>query len=267
MSPLLLSLDALLLEPNWLNETRREFRVEKLRTPLQILHLSDLQLRGEEGYRERNILGNLSKWQVDVICVTGDVFETERGMEAGIRFLKALSLRAPVFLVLGNWEHWANADLEAYRREISSSGIRLLVNESVPFRWKGEMVVVAGVDDPATGHDDLAAACKGVDMSRPVLLLSHAPVILPKAAGKADFVLAGHTHGGQVSLPVLGPPWMPPGCRPYIYGAYESRGTQMYVTSGVGTSMLPIRLLCRPEIALITLTGERPNEQDRSSGR
>ncbi len=72
-------------------------------------------------------------------------------------------------------------------------------------------------------------------------------------AGKYDLAFAGHTHGGQVRLPLVGPLWLPPGSGRFVEGWYEEAGTKMYVSRGVGTSVLPVRLLCAPEIAIFDL--------------
>jgi hypothetical protein len=85
------------------------------------------------------------------------------------------------------------------------------------------------------------------------LALFHSPDLFDAVAPKVDLALAGHTHGGQVSLPLLGPPWLPPGSGAYVDGWYQRGAARMHVSRGVGTSILPVRFLCRPEVAVVEL--------------
>jgi predicted MPP superfamily phosphohydrolase len=85
------------------------------------------------------------------------------------------------------------------------------------------------------------------------IALFHSPVFFEEAAGSCELALSGHTHGGQVRLPPLGPLWLPPMCGRYVEGWYDLNGSRMYVSRGIGTSILPIRFMCRPELAIITL--------------
>lgn len=89
------------------------------------------------------------------------------------------------------------------------------------------------------------------------LAVFHSPATFDDIAGKIPVALAGHTHGGQVRIPLLPPIWLPYGSGDYVDGWYEKNGSRMYVTRGVGVSILPVRFLCRPEVAFITLTPTR----------
>ena len=110
------------------------------------------------------------------------------------------------------------------------------------------------MDDPFSGADKLGGALRGTQRTPFAILLSHSPQMFMKAdLTKFDLVLTGHTHGGQVRLPGLGPLWLPAGSEGYGSGWFYGIHAQMYVSRGVGTSILPIRFLCRPELALITL--------------
>jgi uncharacterized protein len=153
-----------------------------------------------------------------------------------------------VWFVRGNWENWSPVrDESAY---FGSAGVRLLVNSNGNARPD---LAVIGFDDPWTGSPSLALAEKGLAHNAYRIALFHAPGFFDKVAGRYPLCLAGHTHGGQVRLPGLGPLWLPGGCGPYIQGWYEKRKSRLYVTRGVGTSVLPVRFLCRPEIPIITL--------------
>ena len=251
-------LDIFLIEPYWVKTARYQMACPRLRHDLRILFLSDFQLRDSAGYRERRVLNKMSVVPFDLIAIGGDVFDTKRGMQSAIPFLAQLAKRAPAYVVLGNWEHWSHVDLSSYAQKLKRNGATLLVNSSEIFRWHGQSIRIAGVDDPSLAKDDLAAALLPVDPNGPTILLAHAPAIFRKSAQeKIELTLAGHTHGGQVRLPFVGPLWLPPGCDGYVYGVYQIGISRMIVTSGVGTSVLPGRFLCRPEIVLIELHAPR----------
>ncbi len=258
----LLLLDVFLVEPRWLKITKRKIAISDLKEPLHILWLSDLQLREDWGFREKWILRNLNDWNFDVVCVTGDVFDKPAGVAPAIRFLQQISRNKPTYVVLGNWEHWAEADLHSYKKELMQMGVSLLVNESETLAWNEQRITMVGVDDPSTFHDRLFIALRNSDPQTVRILLAHAPAIFPTAARKGiDLVLAGHTHGGQVRIPFLGPLYLPPGCGHFVYGVYRSMNSTLVVTSGIGTSVFPARFNCRPEVVLIELTTKTPRHE------
>lgn len=252
--PLIL-IDAFFIEPNWLAQRYYEISVPHLRQPIRILHLSDFHLHGPTGYRENWVSHRLRENAPDLICITGDVFETADGMNAAMDFIQQLARYAPVYVVLGNWEHWAHVDVHGYGVRLQQAGIHFLRNSSMSSTFHGQELTIAGVDDPSTYRADLFKALHDTKPDAPILLLSHAPVIFPEASKRVSVVLAGHTHGGQVVIPLWGPAWMPQGTWPYVYGEYRSGSATMVITSGVGLSNLAARFNCRPEIAWITLKG------------
>jgi predicted MPP superfamily phosphohydrolase len=257
----LLLLYAWAVEPNWIEVTRHEVWFKNLPEEfdgLVVAHLSDLHMR-EYGARERRVLEKLAEAKPDVIAVTGD-FTLEGSDPSAIRrFLEDLRKQKPAFgiwAVLGNHDHWypPAAGDKAVRKFFSDAGVALLVNEWGRIGKNLDTLTMVGVDDPFTGSDNLGDALRGTQRTPFAILLTHSPQMFMKAdLTKFDLVLTGHTHGGQVRLPGLGPLWLPAGSEGYDSGWFYGVNTQMYVTRGVGTSILPIRFLCRPEIALITL--------------
>ena len=242
------------VEPNWMKATEQELIVTKLENPLRVLFLSDLQIREKSGYRENWILSQLTKQKVDLIVTTGDLFDEPAGMPAAVEFLDRIANHAPTFAIIGNWEHWSRADLEKYREDLEERGVPLLRNQNRVFSWQGQQISILGVDDPGQHLHNLPLAMKGVPPASLKILLAHAPIIFPLAeTNQIDLVFAGHTHGGQVRLPFNDPLFLPPGCGPYWYGTYKKNESTMLVTSGVGTSILPIRFWCRPEIVFLAL--------------
>jgi len=258
---LLLLFYAWLVEPNWIEVTQHEVRFKTLPEEfngLVMAHLSDLHIR-KYGNRESRTLTLLAEAKPGIVVVTGD-FTLERSDPAAIqRFLRDLrDLHPPfgIWAVLGNHDHWyppAENDA-AVRMLFKDTGVALLVNQWGRLGKGPDTISLIGVDDPFSGYADLAAALKGTQRTPFAVLLTHSPQIFMKAdLMKFDLVLAGHTHGGQIRLPGIGALWLPDGSEGYESGWFYGQSAQMYVTRGVGTSILPFRFFCRPEIALITL--------------
>ena len=137
---------------------------------------------------------------------------------------------------------------------LSKKGIHVLINEHIPLYRKKDYLFIAGVDDLWAGKLNLETTLKGTD-DKPKFLLCHNPdaIEMIKHTG-IDFVMAGHTHGGQVSLPLYGPPivYSKFGAR-YASGLFHEGKTIMYVNNGIGVSIFPVRFFARPEITVFTL--------------
>jgi predicted MPP superfamily phosphohydrolase len=196
----------------------------------------------------------------DLVLITGDFACGPHGRAELQRQLRRLAGATPlgVFGVLGNHDHGdskAPFVMPTDPRLIEDCGVRLLDNGTASVRVGAATVQIGGVDDTDGGHDDLPAVLAALDR-RPgvlrILLTHHAEVALRPAPGDFHVALAGDTHGGQICLPL-------PGRRillsdlsaPFAEGAYDvGGGRRLYVTRGVGTSMLPLRAFCRPEIVV-----------------
>jgi predicted MPP superfamily phosphohydrolase len=162
-----------------------------------------------------------------------------------------------VFAVLGNHDH-GDSKAPLVRpidpAFITECGVRLLINEVVSVRRGGACIQIGGVDDSTGGHDDLPVVLAALDR-RPnvlrLLLTHHAEVALQAAPGDFHMALAGDTHGGQIRVPFPGGsvPLSDLGAR-FVEGSHDAGGRPLYVTRGVGTSFLPFRAFCRPEIVV-----------------
>jgi predicted MPP superfamily phosphohydrolase len=256
---LLFLLYGTLIEPAWIEVTRHEAEFEHLPPEfdgLVLAHLSDLHLH-RYGGRERHALALLGQAKPDLIAITGD-FDLEDEERGPVRqFLLGLRALKPTFgiwAVLGTHDHRNSDDAEAARTFLTTAGVALLVNEWGRIGKGFDTLSVVGLDDAYTGRDDLDKALDGLRRTPFALLLTHSPEVFFRAdLARFDLVLAGHTHGGQVRLPWIGALWLPHGSEFYDAGWFSGQSAKMYVTRGIGTSKLPIRFLCRPEIALITL--------------
>jgi len=239
--------DGFLIEPYRIEVTHYEVQ-GSVAAPLKIAHLSDLHTHGL-GRREMRMLEVLAAEKPDIIVITGDSLGNKRGDYEMCREVYE-QLHAPlgVWFVRGNWEN--DKPLRRERAFYQQVGVHLLVNASQEVRPD---VWLIGLDDPYSGAAKPDAALEGVPPGAYKIAAFHSPAFFDQMAGRADLILTGHTHGGQVRLPFLRPLWLPKGCGRYIEGWYEEQGSRMYVSRGLGMSLLPIRFLCRPEITFITV--------------
>jgi predicted MPP superfamily phosphohydrolase len=194
----------------------------------------------------------------DVIVLLGDYVV---GGEIGARPMapEAIAARlgelhAPlgVFAVLGNHDWWF--DGERIRAALVAAGIRVLENEAVEVRRGGASFWLAGLADLMTREPNAERALAAVPEGAAVIALDHNPDVFPGMPPGVALTLAGHTHGGQVDLPLLGRRVVPSryGAR-YAAGHVEEGGRHLFVTTGIGTSILPVRLGVPPEVAVLTL--------------
>ena len=171
----------------------------------------------------------------------------------GVAVLGALKAKEGCFAVLGNHDIRTNRDLTS--RALAEAGLRELTNAGVWLRRGKARLRFCGLDDPKFGNPDLAAALGDATPDDPVVLLCHNPDYVEKLRDpRVGLVLSGHTHGGQVVLPLVGAPIVPSKYgQKYRRGLVQGPVAQVFVTCGVGVVMPPVRLGCAPEIALLTL--------------
>jgi predicted MPP superfamily phosphohydrolase len=189
----------------------------------------------------------------DLIALTGDYSTSRRRyIEPCAEALGALDAPAGVWAVLGNHDHYTDAELTT--RALTRARINVLNNANTVIRRGPDTLQLAGIDDWGWGQTDWPRALNGLDLARPSILLSHEPEVLDAPAARGlSLILSGHTHGGQICLPVVGAPIRFVWNLPYLRGLYEREGTKLYVSRGTGTIGLPIRLGARPEIAILKL--------------
>jgi len=192
----------------------------------------------------------------DVVVLVGDYISGSRKRIAPCaRILSGLRARYGVYAVLGNHDYWIDAP--AMTNALQAGGIRMLVNGNAALRIKGETIYLAGVGDLWTVAASWVDAYRGIPKGACVVLLSHNPdVIYDRMSRRADLVISGHTHGGQVA--VLGPLDSP--CeygRRHPAGLFREGQTRIFITTGVGVIFPPVRTFCPPEVAVLQVTGDR----------
>ncbi len=234
--------------------------------PVTLIHVTDSHFGMFFGPHElRSLVEHLNSLEGDVFCFTGDVFHSSRTLvEQATPILGKLKSR-PLgnFAVLGNHDFYAGEDRSV--RNLEAAGLTLLRNQWTALKVENSTIHLGGIDDPLInwirtrevwGFDPFMEEVPAEPGMR--ILLSHRPDVFRYAAAqKIDVVLAGHTHGGQVIIPV---PRREKGISvadfvsKYTHGWYKKRGSRMYVNRGVGLTFLPWRLHCPPEIAVIRLS-------------
>jgi uncharacterized protein len=190
-----------------------------------------------------------------VIVITGDAIDDRRNLSLLDEFL-AMVGSTPRIAIIGNWEHWAGIPTRELRRVYESRGATLLLNESVELRIRDRRVLFTGVDDSVAGQPDLPAAITVPALPFDSFLLAHCPVFRDTISNartpevdRFRFLLSGHTHGGQAA-PFGWAPVRPPGSGRYWRGWYQDHSLPMYVSSGLGTSIIRARFCVPPEIAV-----------------
>jgi predicted MPP superfamily phosphohydrolase len=163
-------------------------------------------------------------------------------------------LRAPhgVWSVLGN--HDVFSDPDRITNALKAVGIPTLSNQSVSIEKDGARFWLSGVDDVLGGDPDLPGTLVGVPTGEAVVLMAHEPDYADYVAGyPVDLQLSGHTHGGQVRIPLIHPLYLPPLAKKYVRGLFKIRELTLYTNAGIGTVDLPVRWNCPPEVTLITV--------------
>jgi uncharacterized protein len=226
---------------------------------LRIVLLSDIHAAGPHDLPPRcaQVVERANAEAPDLILLLGDYVDERRFKTAFVPpelVAPVLGrLRAPlgVYAVLGNHD-WRVGGFRT-ARALAAAGIEPLDNDVRRLRLAGGDCWLAGIGDASVGGARLAATLDRVSDEAPVVLMTHSPEIFPEVPEHVALAVAGHTHGGQVRLPLIGAVYMPARCRRYVYGHMIERGRHLFVSRGIGQSTLPVRFLCPPEIVVITL--------------
>jgi len=191
----------------------------------------------------------------DLIVITGDFtsYTTDKSMDDLVPPLAALSAADGVLAVLGNHDHWTNP--EAVRQVLAQAGIHEIGNRVYTLTREDAVLHIAGVDDFNFGQADLEAVLAQIPATGPAIMLAHEPDFADFTAqtGRFALQLSGHTHGGQIVLPRVGPILLPYFGRKYPSGLYRVNGMLQYTNRGLGTSSVRQRINCPQEITLFTL--------------
>jgi predicted MPP superfamily phosphohydrolase len=190
----------------------------------------------------------------DLTLLTGDfIWKEVEAMHLLTPIISNLNARYGVFASLGNHDLWT--DVRVVSQGLAEAGLPLLVNAGIPLGVGKEILYLSAVDDCWSGQPDLSAALEQAPVGAPVILMAHEPdtADLFSKDGRISLQLSGHSHGGQVRLPVIGAIVLPYLSWKYDMGIYKIRDMWLYTNRGLGTTNVPLRYNCPPEITLITL--------------
>ncbi len=236
--------------------------------PLKVALLSDIHISDPWMPLERveHIVATANSLDVDVILLLGDYLAGVPGfrrvpIEAMAAALGQLQAPLGVHAIVGNHDYRWRRTPTPLVGALRAAGIDVLLNQSRRIRGHGHDFWLAGTEsalagglDGSDGRDDLEATLAGVDGERPVVLMAHEPTQFESVSDRVAVTFSGHTHGGQVALPLIGAPVSHHSTvHGWVRGHYVHQGRHLVVTSGLGMSLLPIRFMVPPEIAVVTL--------------
>ena len=234
----------------------------------RIAHVSDLH-NAEMGKDNEKLLTILRDADPDMIAITGDLIDSRStNVEIALNFIREAVKIAPCYYVTGNHEARVN-EYDELKSGMEAAGVTVLEDAKFKISIDGETIMLIGINDPSYQTDYLFGDAQTVvdtkltelhsDSDGYTILLSHRPELFDTYADHGiDLVLSGHAHGGQFRLPFIGGLVAPnQGLFPeYDAGIYTEGNTNMFVSRGVGNSILPFRINNRPEVILIELQAE-----------
>jgi predicted MPP superfamily phosphohydrolase len=257
---------SVLIEPNRLVVRQETIEINtwpKELNGLRVALISDIHAGGPfiDEKKLQQIVATTNALNPDLIVLLGDYMSQNswHAQEVAPEVIAAnlKQLRAPlgVFGVLGNHDWWYNG--EKVRRAFDAASIRILEDEVVEVKRRQGSLWLVGLADMWTRPQHIDETIAKVPSGSPIIALSHNPDIFPKLSKAVSLLLAGHTHGGQVNLPLVGTPVTPSdyGQR-YAAGHIFENDHHLFVTSGIGTSIMPVRFRVPPEIVILTLKSE-----------
>ena len=230
---------------------------------LRVVQVSDIHMGGWMNLdRLQRAADLVLEQKPDVLLITGDFLIghdvtaiSQQTLQDLISGLSRLAASFPTFAVLGNHDYWT--DVKTVRQILCSSGITELTNTVFTLQREESTLHLCGVDDIWEGEARLEDVIAQLSDDSAAILLAHEPDFADTSAatGRFDLQLSGHTHGGQVVLPFVGPPILPYLGRKYPSGLYKVQEMYQYTNRGIGMARLPLRIHCPPEITLFILEG------------
>ena len=253
------------IEPYWLEVSKQTIKLPNLPQSFQslrLMHLTDLHyLHPLKKEHVAALVQRVHQLQPDLICFTGDLADhVGTPIRELIPYLRQLQAPFGKFAINGNHD-LGHPDLIAV---FEQSGFIYLENHHQKIQRNGETLIIAGVEyleelrsDPQNIKSIIQQSLRGIKPHEHcIILLAHAPDYADQAKlFPIDLQLSGHSHGGQVKFPFIGPLLYVPGAKKYVEGLYQwsNHQLQLYVDRGIGCSILPIRFLCRPQMTLVEL--------------
>ena len=254
---------SIFIEPNRLVVHQETIRIDNWPTELsglRIAIISDIHTGGPfiDDKKLKDIVDRTNALNPDLIVLLGDYMSGNswhsHQVEPEVTAAALKEFKAPlgVYSVLGNHDWWYNG--EKVRNAFEQNGLPVLENEVAEIKWHNKSFWLAGFGDLWTRPQHISETIAKVPPGATVIALTHNPDIFPRVPQSVPLLLAGHTHGGQVNIPLIGTPIVPSrfGAK-YTSGHVFEDGHHMFVTTGIGTSILPLRFRVPPEIVILTI--------------
>jgi uncharacterized protein len=245
------------LEPNWIEVRTISLSLPHLApefTGYRIIQLSDIHADPRmTAQRIQKVVGRVNEMHPDLVVLTGDfVTRNPEKFAPNLSVLKALRPVDKMVAVLGNHDVWTNPEL--IQQTLETAGIEVLNNRVVTLARPSAQLHIAGVGDVWAKRDRINEVLAALPITGAAILLAHEPDFADTSAatGRFDLQLSGHSHGGQIHLPFM-KRVLPPLAYKYPLGQYQVGSMIQYTNRGLGSSGIPIRFNCRPEITIFTL--------------
>ncbi|MBS7531692.1 metallophosphoesterase [Hazenella sp. IB182353] len=249
-------------ERHWIeitNHTIASPRIPKSFNGVRMIHISDLHYGHylDETHLAK-IVEQMNALQPDVVCFTGDFIDQQLSLQDAEKVrsvLTRLSARLGKYAILGNHDYWGDEHLVT--KTLKESGFQVLVNATTTVQIQNEFIRISGLDDLLEGSPDMNQIKSAFKEDQFHIMLMHEPDFADHISQYAvDLQLSGHSHGGQIRIPFMGAPLTPEYSRKYKSGLYQNINRSkltLYTNRGLGTTILPLRFSCRPEIAVLQL--------------
>lgn len=223
---------------------------------IKIIQITDLHLDKLRSFHAA-IAEKINALKPDLIFITGDSVDSTEKIDSLKEFLQLIDKFIQKYAITGNWEYWGNVNLKKLKQIYSENNCELLINENRTISVRNRKLTIIGLDDLVGGNADFQKAIQDISETETTIVLSHCPEyrdLIEKQRGnlKIDLVLSGHTHGGQITFFGFAP-FKPRGSGKYLKGWYTETDPKMYISKGIGTSVLPIRFGARAEMVEIKI--------------
>lgn len=257
---LLASLSLLLLDIFWFEKYIIDWTTVNIskfeKNELHIIQISDLHLNKLSSFH-KSIAKKINSKKPDLIFITGDAIDKSNNIGLLNDFLKLIDHSIKKYAITGNWEYWGKVNIRELKSIYSKNNCELLINENRSILLNNRDVSIIGIDDLIGGNADFKKAIKNLKHTETNIVLAHCPeqrdiITQQNKTLNIDLILSGHTHGGQITLFGIAP-FKPVGSGKYLKGWYKDVEPKMYVSKGIGTSILPIRLGARAEVVEIKI--------------
>jgi predicted MPP superfamily phosphohydrolase len=255
------------IEPNRLVVHQETIQIDnwpKELSGLRVALIADIHTGGPfiNDQKLQRIVELTNQQNPDLIVLLGDYMSPNswhsHRVEPEVTAAAMKSLHAPlgVYAVLGNHDWWYNGG--KVRRAFEANGIPILENEVAEIKWREKSFWLVGLADSWTRPQHVNETIAKVPEGATIVALTHNPDVFPHLPESVPLLLAAHTHGGQVSFPLIGTPIVPSRFgRKYTAGHVFENGHHMFVTTGIGTSIIPVRFRVTPEIVILTINNSK----------